>query len=318
MPPTIHLYFTQFAAPDAVSSTTSKDQVRSLVVLEKRASRALQHHALGQVLGIPIDTVQIEPRASAADSSEYETHQQSALSRKPWHRGVQFNTTNEGGTVVVAVTDDLTVPLGVDLVAEHHDNKEKGCSAESTDFDGLDQEYVKAMVLTENEIKTIKRVGQRLARQRVYAAAIALKEAFLKYHGIGLVGVSSLADVEVTFPKNFDGNLWVSNTKNETTMPTLEWVGSSKGTNEPTTTTTTTTITTTIASALKVDYTGDRATEDSGAAGHVFRVTPVRGTTELVGAIVGPLRVLDGPEQNPGVAEVLSYKQHHVSFSHLL
>lgn len=196
----VHLYFTRFASTDAMAATTSKDHVRALVQLEKAASRGLQTLAIAQTLGVSRQQVHIQPVRVPDTSSQGAP--KSSLSVKPWHAGVQFNTSNEAGAVVVAVCGGAQTPLGVDLIAEKPAGDSPGAAGgpidpESTDFDTLDAEYLRLMMLTASELEAVKRMPTKRLRQRVYALIISAKEAFLKYHGVGLVGVSSFADVEV-------------------------------------------------------------------------------------------------------------------------
>lgn len=238
----IHIFLSQFSSSDAISQSQTKQHVKNLVHLEKSVSKTLQNLAISKVLNIPLNDV-VKTRAelvmmrqlslkqkklssenasasfsssslssSSSTSTSSSSSSSSALSSKPYFPGVQFNTSNEAGTVIVAVTSEIQLPLGIDLVEEHYINNSDtenslplnsalSVSPSSTDFDTLDPEYLSLMMLTSLEIRDIRNLPTRRLRQRLYAFIISVKEAFLKYHGIGLVGISSFNDVQVTIPQ---------------------------------------------------------------------------------------------------------------------
>lgn len=198
----IDLYYSVFKQPISPTNKPTKQSTKDFSILEKQVSKFTQSYAIAKTLDIPIYNVVIKP--IEAPNSEHNLNndvlqKKSEISKKPYHDNVQFNTSNEAGTVLVAVTKNTEISLGVDLVLLETpiptNNKPN-----LTDFDLLDHDYLTQMMITTSELHYITKMATRELRQFVYGCIIAAKEAFLKYHGIGLVGISRFNEIEVFFP----------------------------------------------------------------------------------------------------------------------
>lgn len=211
----IDIYVTQFGSPSAISQSKDKSEVMRLVQYEKQISRRLMGYAIVRALRphddcLTIESVLEEMKHTRNSREKASSREKTELSSKPQYPGVKFNTSNEAGAVVVccALSSQQTgaqdpasyeEELGIDLVEEQEAGSSS--SSASTDFDLLDQLYLSEMMLTKQEMDRIRAFPTRKSRQRIYAFVISIKEAFVKYHGIGLVGVSSFNDVEVEVPE---------------------------------------------------------------------------------------------------------------------
>lgn len=190
----INLFVTKFADTVTVSQSATKDSVKEFVRYEKQVTRKLTEHGIRSVLSLNTD-IEMYPQAATA------APQKGELTRKPAYPDVKFNATNEGGTAAVAVCrqlgDGLNQELGIDLIQVTG----FGNSAVlGTDFDKLDVAYLREMMLTGSEIERIKLFPSARQRQLIYGMVISVKESFLKYHGIGLVGISAFNSVQVQVP----------------------------------------------------------------------------------------------------------------------
>lgn len=203
----IDLYYSLFKHPVDHTNRDTKQSTKDFSILEKQVSTFTQSYAISKTLNIPIYDVVIKPIKKPNNEHNLEndsfSKKKSELSKKPYHENVQFNTSNEAGAVFVAITKNVELSLGVDLVLLEKitsTNKKRNL----TDFDLLDHDYLTQMMITTFELDFISNVTTRELRQSVYGCIIAVKEAFLKYHGIGLVGISRFTEVEVTFPTGPD------------------------------------------------------------------------------------------------------------------
>lgn len=101
---------------------------------------------------------------------------------KPMYLSIPFNTSHQDGQIIVVVSEKSSV--GVDITSLHRDE---------------DDEFL-SMVLSPIELEKV----QKARPLRLFPVYWAVKEAFLKNVGGGLMNIDSLADLTVGLPEGFE------------------------------------------------------------------------------------------------------------------